>query len=222
MRAIEGRRAYLLLLLLRPYSCFSLSALAAISPSLRPILLHFSPVFFFLFAYRCWASAPPTPEKEEYERSCIRGGGMVGGRRNYSDLDTRRIRLRRPTAAAAAAQGPMGGRQGSCSERNASPPPPPSLPLSLCVSGLLSPPLGLGRYNKGEINPLSDPSAVPPPFLWLRQRPPPTDEDDRPDSHSVVALRRLLPFSFFPFSFRREGGGGGIGALFCSPAKMDR
>ncbi len=30
-------------------------------------------------------------------------GGMVGGRRNYSDLDTRRIRLRRPTAAAAAA-----------------------------------------------------------------------------------------------------------------------
>ena len=139
-------------------------------------------------------------------------GGMVGGRRNYSDLDTRRIRLRRPTAAAA--QGPMGGRQGSCSERNASPPPPPpSLPLSLCVSGLLSPPLGLGRYNKGEINPLSDPSAVPPPFLWLRQRPPPTDEDDRPDSHSVVALRRLSSRFLFPFFVPERRGGGDRGSV---------
>ncbi len=105
----------------------------------------------------------------------------------------------------------MGGRQGSCSERNAS--PPPSLPLSLCVSGLLSPPLGLGRYNKGEINPLSDPSAVPPPFLWLRQPPPPTDEDDRPDSHSVVALRRLLPFSFSLFRSGEKGEGGDRGSV---------
>ncbi len=70
-------------------------------PFLAPYSSPFLSCFLLSLCLSLLGICPSTARERRIRAFLHPRGGMVGGRRNYSDLDTRRIRLRRPTAAAA-------------------------------------------------------------------------------------------------------------------------